>query len=85
MTQNNVVSDTKDLITAYTTRNNKNYKWCNIWNNGHGTWGFNWKDGYEEWKIKQGKKTSVRFSNSPTNELIYCFYLMTTSEESKEE
>ena len=67
------------------TCNNKNYKWCNSCNNGNGAWGFNWKDGHEEWKNKQGKKPSVRFSNPDTNAVIYCSYLMTTSEDSKEE
>ena len=39
----------------------------------------------EEWKIKQGKKPSISFSNTATNAVIYCSYLMTTSEESTEE
>ena len=34
---------------------------------------------------KQGKKTSSRFSNPSKNAVIYCSYLMTTSEESIEE
>ena len=67
------------------TRNDKKYKWCISWNNGQGAWGFHWKDGHEEWKIKQGKKPSVRFSNPATNAVIYCSYLMSTSEESTEE
>ena len=80
-----IVSDTKDLKTATMTRNDKKYKWFISCNNGQGAWGFHWKDGHEEWKIKQGKKTSVRFSNPSNNAIIYCSYLMTTSEESIEE
>ena len=80
-----VVSDTKDLTTATITRNDKKYRWCISCNNGKGAWGFHWKDGHEEWKNKQGKKSSGRFSNPATNAVIYCFYLMTTSEESIEE
>ena len=65
-------------------RNNNTYKWCNYFNNGQGAWGFHWKDGHEEWKIKQGKKPYVRFSNPSTNALIYCSYLINTSGESME-
>ena len=65
--------------------NNNNYKWCTSCNNGQGAWGFQWKDGHKEWKIKQGKKPYVNFFNPYTNAVIYCSYLMTTSEESTEE
>ena len=82
VTRNPVVLDTKDPTTANTARNNK--KWCTSCNNGQGACGFHWKDGHEEWKIKQGKKPSVCFSNPATNTVIYCSYLMTTSEESTE-
>ena len=41
-----------------------------------------WPRGVEN---KQAKKSSVRFSNTPTNAVIYCSYLMTTNEESMEE
>ena len=85
MTKKLVVSDIKDLTTATMTQNNKKYKWCTSCNNGRGAWGFHWKDGHEEWKIKKGKKPSARFSNISTNAVIYCSYLMTTSEESIEE
>ena len=67
------------------TRNDKKYKWCIYCNDGKGEWGFNWKDGHEEWKNKQGEKPSGSFSNPATNAVIYCSYLMTTSEESIEE
>ena len=63
----------------------KKYKWCIYCNNGQGAWGFHWKDGHEEWKNKQGRKPSICFSNPTKNALIYCSYLMTTSEESTEE
>ena len=58
-----VDSDNQDLKTATMTRNDKKYKWCTSCNNGKGAWGFHWKDGHEEWKNKQGKKPSGRFSN----------------------
>ena len=80
-----VVSDTKYLTTANMTHNNKKYKWCTSCNNVQGARGFHWKDGHEEWKIKHGKNPYVSFSNSCTNSLIYCSYIMTTSEESMEE
>ena len=79
------VSDTKDLTTATMTLNNKKYKWCISCNNGQGAWVFHWKDVYEEWKIKQGKNPSVHFSNPAANHVIYCSYLMTTSDDSTEE
>ena len=49
-----------------------------------GAWGFHWKDGHKEWKNKQGKKPSVHFYNPANNTVIYCSYLMVTSEESTE-
>ena len=67
------------------TRNDKNYKWCTSFNNGQGAWGFHWKDGHEEWKIKQGKNPSVSSSNSATNAVVYFSCLMSTSEVSIEE
>ena len=85
VTKKPVVSDTKDLKKATMTRNNNNYNQCNYYNNGQGSWGFHWKDIHEEWKNKQGKKPSVRFSNPVTNTVIYCSYPMTTSEDSTEE
>ena len=85
MTRKPVDSDTKDLTTSTMTRNHKNYKWCTSCNNGKGAWGFHWKDGLEEWKNKQGKKPSGRFSNPATNAVLYCSYLMTTCEKSIEE
>ena len=71
------------MTTATMTRNNNKYKWCTSCNNDNGAWGFHWKDGNEEWKIKQGKNPSVRFSNPTTNAVIYCSYIMTTNEEPK--
>ena len=84
-TRKPVVSDTKDLKTATMTRNNKKYKWCISCNNGQGAWVFHWKYGHEEWKNRQGKNPSVHFSNPANNAVIYCSYLITTSEESMEE
>ena len=85
MTRKNVDSDTKDLTISTMTRNDKKYKWCTSCNNGQGVWGFHCKDGHDEWKIKQGKKPSGRFTNPATNAVIYSSCLMTTSEESIEE
>ena len=75
-----VDSDTKDMTTATMTCNEKKYKWFISCNNGKNAWGFHWKDGHEEWKNKQDKKPSGRFPNPATNAIIYCSYLMTTSE-----
>ena len=80
-----VVSNTKDLTTATMTCNDKKYKWNISCNNGQGTRGFHWKDGHKEWKNKQGKKPFVSFSNPANNSVIYCSYLMNTSEEYREE
>ena len=85
VTRKPVVSDTKYLKTATMTRNDKKYKWCTSYNNGQGAWGFHWKDGNQEWKIKQGKKPSVHFSNPATNAVVYFSYLMSTGEELIEE
>ena len=85
VTKNPAVSDTKYLTTYTMTRNNKNYKCCISCNNGQGAWGFHWKGGHEEWKTKQGKNSSVCFSNPSTNAIIYCYYLMNISEDSTEE
>ena len=62
------------------TRNNNKYKWCRSFNNGNIVWGFHWKDGHDEWKNNKDNKPYVRFYNPATNEIIYCSYLMTTSE-----
>ena len=43
-----VVSDTKYPKTATINRNIKKYKWCTSYNNGHGAWGFQWKDFHKE-------------------------------------
>ena len=80
VTRKPVDSDTKDLITATMTHNNKKYKWCISCNNGQGAWGFHWKDDHKEWKEKQAKNKLVQFSDSATKALIYCSYPMATSE-----
>ena len=82
MTRKPVDSDTKDLITATMTRNNKKYKWCISCNNGQGAWGFHWKYGHREWKEKQVKDKLVQFS---VNAEINCFYLMAISENNVKE
>ena len=85
MTRKPVDSDTQALTIATMICNDKKYKWCTSCYNSKGAWGFHWKDGQEEWKNKQDKKPSGCFSNPATNAVIYCSYLMTTSEESIEE
>ena len=80
-----IISDNNDFATSTMTRNHKQCMWCNSCNNVQGVWGFHWKDGHEEWKNKQVKKLSLRFSNTTTNRVTYCSYLMTTSEEPMEE
>ena len=85
VTKKPILSDTKDLTTSTMTHNNKKYKWCTYLNNGQGSWVFRWKDGHEEWKNKQVNKPSVCFSNPVTDAVIYCSYLMTTSEDPTEE
>ena len=85
VTKNTVVSNTKNVATGTMTQNKKQYKRCTSCNNVQGAWGFHWKDGHEQWGNKEGKKPSVRFSNPATNAIIYCSYLMTTSEDSMEE
>ena len=72
VTRKPVDSDTKDLITATMTHNNKKYKWCISCNNGQGTWGFHWKDGHRWWKENQVKNKLVQFSDSATYAVIYC-------------
>ena len=66
-------------------QNKNNYKCCTSWNNDNCAWGFHWKYVHDEWKNKQGHKSSVRFANPTTNERIYISYLMNTSEDSKKE
>ena len=39
-----------------------------------------WKDVHREWKEKQVKNKLVQFSDSATNAVNYCSYVMTTSE-----
>ena len=80
-----VVSDTNFLTTDTTNRKNSKYKWCTSCNNGQGAWGFHWNDGHKEWKNNHGRKPSVSISNSDSNAVIYCSYLMQTIEESTEE
>ena len=48
VTKKPVVSDTKNLTTSTMNHNKKNYKWCTSYNNGHGAWGFQWKDLHKE-------------------------------------
>ena len=67
------------------TCNNNKYSWWTSRNNGQVAWVFQWKDGHEESKNKQGKNPSIRFYNAATNDVIYCSYQITISEDSLEE
>ena len=68
-------------ITTATINCNKNhYKQCTYCNDGDGAWGYHWKVDHREWKGKQVNNKLVQFSDSATNEVIYCSYLMATSE-----
>ena len=84
VTKKPVFSDIKDLATDTMTRNNNKYKWCTSYNNGNVIWGFHWKDGHDEWKHRQCKKSSVCFYNTANNAISPCSYLMTNSEYSTE-
>ena len=66
VTRKLVVLDTKDLTTATMTRNNKKCKWRTYCNNGQGAWGFDWKDGHEEWKISKARIHLFVFPILPT-------------------
>ena len=61
-------------------RNKNQYKLCTFCNKGNGEWEYRWKVGNREWKEKQFKNNSVHFSDPVTNAIIYCYYLMATSE-----
>ena len=56
------------------------YIWCTSCNNGNGAWGYHWEVVHMEWKENQAKYKSVHFSDPATNAVIYCSYLMTTSD-----
>ena len=68
------------MITATMNRNKTQYKWCTSYNNGNGALGCHWTVGHMEWKEKQANNKSVHFAYHATNALIYCSYLMDTSE-----
>ena len=77
VTKRPVISDIKNLTTATMNRNKNHYKWCTSYNNGNGVWGYHWKIDHREWKYKQVKNNLVQFSDSATNAIIYCSYLIT--------
>ena len=66
------------------TFNKKKYKLCTSYNNRKGEYIYHWKDGHEEWKNNQCKKSSASFSNPNTNAIIYSYYLITNSEKPTE-
>ena len=66
-------------------RNNKKYKWLTSCKSGDGAWGFHCKDGHDEWENKLVNKAYVRFVDPTNNAIIYCSYLIITSDDSIEE
>ena len=60
--------------------NKQHYKRCTSCNGGAGAWGYHWKVDHMEWKEKQINNKWVQFSDSATNAVIYCPYLMVTIE-----
>ena len=80
-TNHSVVSETKYLLTSTMNCNTNKYKWSKYFNNVNFLWGFHWKY-VHKWKYNQGRKKYVWFADSATNAIIYCSYLVSTSEES---
>ena len=80
VTKKPMILDIKNLTTATMNRKKHHYKWCTCCNNGNGAWGYHWRIGHREWKEKQVKDKLVQFSYSATNAVIYCSYLMATSD-----
>ena len=75
-----MILDIKNMTTATMNCKKHRYKWCTSCNNDNGAWGYHWKIEHREWKEKQVKDKLVQFSDSATNAVIYCSYLMSTSE-----
>ena len=80
-----MISDVQILTTATTNRNKHHYKWCTLFNNVNGAWGYHWKIDHGEWKGKQVNNRLVQFSDSVTYAVIYCSYLMATSQNNVKE
>ena len=75
-----MISDVQNFTTATMNHNKRHYKWCTSCNDDDGAWGYHWKVDHREWKENQAKNKLVQFSDSATNAVIYCSYLMSTSE-----
>ena len=80
VTKKPMISDVKNLTTATMNRNKHHYKWFTSCSDCNGAWGYHWKIDHKEWKEKQVKNILVQFSDYATNAVIYCSYLMATSE-----
>ena len=75
-----MISDVQNMTTATMNLNKNHYKCCSSCNDGNGAWGYHLKVDHREWKEKQVKNKLVQFSDSATNAVIYCSYLIITSE-----
>ena len=80
-----MILDKQNLTAATMKRKKHHYKWCTYYNNGNGAWGYHWKIDHREWKEKQVKNKLVQFLDSTTYAVIYCSYLMATSENNVKE
>ena len=76
VTKKPLISDIQNLTTATMSCNKNHYKLCTSCNDGNGAWGYNWKVDHREWKEKQVKNKLIQFSDSATNSVIYCSYLI---------
>ena len=76
VTKKPVISDVQNLTTATMNCNKHHYKWCTSCNDDNVTWGYHWKVDHREWKENQIKNKLVQFSDSATNAVIYCTYLI---------
>ena len=80
VTKKSMISDVQNLTIATMNRNKHHYKCCTSYNDGNGAWGYHWKIDHREWKEKQVRNNLVQFSDSATNAVICCSYLVATSE-----
>ena len=74
VTEKPVISDVQNLTKSTINSNKHHYKWCTSCNDSNGAWGYHWEVDHREWKEKQIKNKSVKFSDSATNAVIYCSY-----------
>ena len=75
-----MISDVLYITTATMNCNKRQYIWYSSWNNGNGAWGYHWKVGNREFKENKYNNKSVHFDDASTNAVIYCSYLIATSD-----